>query len=128
MKDIKMKSKKNLEYYLNLPWTYKFEWSDVDNCYVASIAELKGCMSDGNTLEEAQMMIRDALKSYITSCLQYNDKIPEPLKHGDFKGNITYRTTPERHYQIAKRAKNSNKTINRLIDEAIESYLDKEAS
>lgn len=119
---------KDLNYYLSLPWSYKFEWSDVDNCYVASVDELKGCMSDGDTLEEAQKMIKDALISHLNACLEDGFEIPEPLRQKDFKGNITYRTSPEKHYKIAKKAKASNKTINRVIDEAIEFYLDREAS
>ena len=53
--------KKDLDYYMNLNWTYRFEWSDEDNGYVASVAELKGCMSFGETIEEATVMIKDAL-------------------------------------------------------------------
>lgn len=76
-------SEKTLEYYLKPPWTYCFEWSDKDECYVASITELKGCLSHGKTVIEASEMIQDALKSYITCALQYNDFINEPLKPAD---------------------------------------------
>ena len=116
-------SEKNLEYYLQLPWSYRFEWSDEDECYIASIAELKGCMSHGANLQEAALMIQDALKSYITCSLQYNDEIQEPLKPVDYKGKIPYRTTPDKHYKIAKRAKSLGISINALIDEAVEEKL-----
>ena len=116
-------SEKNLDYYLNLPWTYRFEWSDEDECYIASIVELKGCMSHGDTINEAAEMIQDALKSYITCSLHYGDEIPEPLKPIDFKGKIPYRTTPDKHYRIAKRAKSLGISINTLIDEAVEEKL-----
>lgn len=116
-------TEKNLQYYLSLPWTYRFEWSDEDECYVASIAELKGCMSHGSTISEATSMIQDALKSYITCSLQYEETIPEPLKPIDFKGKIPYRTTPDKHYRIAKRAKAMGISINTLIDEAVEEKL-----
>lgn len=120
-------SEKTLEYYLSLPWSYRFEWSDEDNCYVASIAELKGCMSDGATIEEAAEMIKDALKSYITASLHFNDNIPEPLKPVDYKGKIPYRTTPDKHYQLAKRAKSLGISINSLIDEAVTEKLKESA-
>lgn len=120
-------SKKNLEYYLNLPWSYRFEWSDEDNCYVASIAELKGCMSEGQTIVEATEMIQDALKSYISNSLQFNDEIPEPLKPINFKGKIPYRTSPDKHYRIAKRAKSKGISINAFIDEAVEEKLQETA-
>jgi TM2 domain-containing membrane protein YozV len=43
---------------------------------------------------------RQALASYITTSLENNMEIPEPLKIKDFKRNITYRTSKERHYQL----------------------------
>ena len=114
---------KDLNYYLNLPWSYRFEWSNDDNCYVASIAELKGCMSEGATIEEAVKMIEDALKSHLSACIEAGIEIPEPLKPIDYKGKIPYRTTPEKHYKIAKRAKSLGISINALIDEAVEEKL-----
>jgi antitoxin HicB len=65
---------------LNLPWSYRFEWSNEDNCYVVSVEELKGCVADGKTIEEAIKMIKSALNSYITGCLEAGFEIPEPLK------------------------------------------------
>lgn len=118
-----MTTQKNLEYYLNLPWSYRFEWSDEDDCYIASISELKGCMSYGDTIVEATEMIQDALKSYITNSLQFNDEIPEPLKPINFKGKIPYRTTPDKHYKLAKRANSLGISINALIDEAVSEKL-----
>ena len=36
---------KDFNYYMSLNWTYLLEWDDVDNCYIATVAELKGCMA-----------------------------------------------------------------------------------
>lgn len=114
---------KDLIYYLNLPWSYRFEWSNDDNCYVASISELQGCKSDGKTIEEATTMIKDALKSYISSLLEDNEAIPEPPKPADFKGSIPYRTTKEKHYKLSVRSNATGKSINKLIDEAVDNLL-----
>ena len=118
-----MAKKKDLDQYLGLNWTYRFEWSDEDGGYVASVAELNGCMSFGETIEEATTMIKDALISYLSCSLEYNDEIPEPIKAVDFKGNITYRTTGEQHYKIAKRAKILGISINSFIDSAVQDKL-----
>ncbi|MEI8128611.1 MAG: toxin-antitoxin system HicB family antitoxin [bacterium] len=119
--------KKDLNYYLNLNWTYRFEWSNIDNCYVASIAELKGCMSEGKTIEEATMMIKDALLSYIDCKLSFNDEIPEPIKPVDYTGKFVVRTDPENHYKLVQKAKVQGKSLNKIVNEAIEDKL-KEAS
>lgn len=115
--------RKDLNYYMGLNWTYRFEWSDEDNGYVASVAELKGCMSFGETIEEATAMIKDALASHLSACLEADFNIPEPVKPIDCKGKIPYRTTPEKHYRIAKRAKAKGISINAFIDEAVEAKL-----
>jgi len=112
-------TKKNLDYYLNLPYSYIIEWSDVDGCFLGSIVELERNMTFGKTREEVLSNLKEALTSYVTTSLAHNMEIPEPLKIKDFKGNITYRTSKERHYQLAKQAKLYGKSINAFIDEAI---------
>ena len=115
--------KKDLNYYLNLHWTFRFEWSDEDNSYVASVAELPGCMSDGETVEEAAHMIKDALKSHLSVMLEHGDKITEPPKREDFKGRILLRTSPERHYKLVKKAASQGKSLNTLLDDMIEKEI-----
>ena len=110
---------KKLDYYLNLPYTYIIEWSDIDNCFLGSIVELERNMTCGQTREEVLSNLKEALVSYITTSLDNNMEIPEPLKISDFKGSITYRTSKERHYRLAKQAKLYGKSINTFIDEAI---------
>ena len=74
---------------MNLPYTYIIEWSDFDGCFLGSIVELERNMTCGQT------------------------------RIDDFKGSITYRTSKERHYSLAKQAKLYGKSINAFIDEAI---------
>ena len=112
-------AEKNLDYYLNLPYTYIIEWSDVDGCFLGSIAELEHNMTCGQTREEVLASLKEALVAYVTTSLDNNMEIPEPLKIEDFKGSITYRTSKERHYRLAKQAKLYGKSINAFIDEAI---------
>jgi predicted RNase H-like HicB family nuclease len=111
---------KSLEYYLNLPWSYRIEWDDIDNCFLGSIEELEENMTCGQTPEEVLVNLKDALKAYILTSLKANLEIPEPVKLSNYKGNITYRTTPERHYKLAKKAAEQGKSINKLLDEIVE--------
>ena len=112
-------AEKNLDYYLNLPYTYIIEWSDVDGCFLGSIVELERNMTCGQTPEEVLTNLKEALISYVTTSLDKNMDIPEPLRIEDFKGSITYRTSKERHYRLAQQAKLYGKSINAFIDEAI---------
>jgi predicted RNase H-like HicB family nuclease len=95
------------------------QWSAVDGCFLDSIVELERNMTCGQTREEVLANLKGALVSYITTSFAHNMEIPEPLKIKDFKGNITYRTSKERHCQLAKLAKHFGKSINSFIDDAI---------
>ena len=39
------------------------------------------------------------------------------------KGKIPYRTTPERHYKLLRKATAQGISVNKLIDEAVEKKL-----
>lgn len=122
------KHKKTLNYYLELPWTYTIE-EDVDNegqkIYVISVNELSGIQTHAYNREEAFESIKEALKGALELYLKLGKKIPEPkrLSERKFKGNIPYRTSQERHYQLAIEAKRLKKPINKLIDEYVSKGL-----
>ncbi len=46
--------------------------------WLAEIPLLPGCMSDGETVEEAMANINDAKKCWIKTCLELGMDIPEP--------------------------------------------------
>ena len=112
-------TKKNLNYYMGLPYTFIIEWSDVDECFLGSIVELERNMTCGQTRDETFNNLKEALVSYVRTSLDNNMQIPEPLKIGDFKGSITYRTSKERHYRLARQAKLTGKSLNAFIDDVI---------
>jgi len=118
------KAYQSMEHYLNLPWSYSIDyWEDQDGYYVVSVKELAGCKTHGSTVEEALTHIREAIESYLLGVMEDGEEIPEPLKAEEFKGVITYRTTPEKHYRLAKESQISGKSLNRLIDEAVDQNL-----
>lgn len=45
--------------------------------YTAIVPSLPGCVSYGETLEEAQAMIQDAITGYIASLKKHKEAIPE---------------------------------------------------
>ncbi|OGB83737.1 hypothetical protein A3F66_05020 [candidate division TM6 bacterium RIFCSPHIGHO2_12_FULL_32_22] len=118
------KNNKKLDYYMHLPWTYTVE-EDVDNkgkkIYVVSVNELPGIKTDAYSREEAFEEIQDAVQAAIELYIEMGDKIPEPKKFSEkkFRGNITYRTSKERHLKLAQEARKRKIPINKLIDEFI---------
>ncbi len=72
-----LKMLNNIDYYLNLPYSIIIRQSK-DGVFEASVIELDGCLSHGNTKEEALRMIEDAKLCWIKSNLEAGDRIPEP--------------------------------------------------
>jgi predicted RNase H-like HicB family nuclease len=48
-----------------------------DNGYVASVPVLPGCVSQGDTREEALLNVREAIELYIKDCLLSGDPVPD---------------------------------------------------
>jgi antitoxin HicB len=70
---------KNLEYYLSLPYTIVLIPSDEeDGGWLGKIPDLPGCISFGDTKEEALTMIEDARIGWITHRFEQGYPIPEP--------------------------------------------------
>lgn len=70
---------KNLEYYLNLPYSYSVEWSAIDKSYLGSISEIERNMTCGDTPEETLRNLKEALTAYIQTSLDNGFEIPEPI-------------------------------------------------
>ena len=50
---------------------------EADGGYVVTVPVLPGCISEGNTREEALANIREAIELYIESCIENGDPVPE---------------------------------------------------
>lgn len=71
---------KDIKYYLGLPYEIKLEelTREDGEGWFATVPLLPGCMSDGETPEEALENVRDAMKCWIETCLELGRTIPEP--------------------------------------------------
>lgn len=59
-------------------------WSKEDNCYLADVPELPGCMADGENLREVAEAVEESIKLWIEVNTQRGIAIPEP------KGRLLY--------------------------------------
>ena len=59
-------------------------WSKEDDCYLAEVPELAGCMADGETLAEVTKAIEESIKLWIEINTERGIAIPEP------KGRLLY--------------------------------------
>ncbi|MBA3944949.1 MAG: type II toxin-antitoxin system HicB family antitoxin [Herpetosiphonaceae bacterium] len=70
-----------IEYYVRLPYRVTIERDECDGavCYIARHPELRGCMAQGKTPDEAVADLDDALYDYITALLEEGIPIPLPI-------------------------------------------------
>ena len=59
-------------------------WSKEDNCYLAEVPELPGCMADGDTITEVAQEIEESIRVWIEVNRARGVEIPEP------KGRLMY--------------------------------------
>ena len=118
---------KTIDYYLNLPWTYTIQTTKEKNqiLYIVCVNELPGICTDSTTLEEAMVLIKEAMAAAFQLYLENNEEIPEPIDQDQFKGNIAYRTNSKRHYLIARAAQKKASSLSKIIDECIDATLGK---
>ncbi len=122
----KIKPTKDLDYYLNLPWTYTIKQEVEENnkkMYVIRVNELPGVATDAPTLHEAAHCIKEALTLFFQMSLDAGDEIPEPPLAKNFAGNIAYRTTPERHSIIAREARKRNMSLSQILDSCVDQIV-----
>ena len=120
------KKYKNLNYYLNLPWTYTVERARDENgkkIYIVRVNELPGICTDASSLDEAMEFIKEPMTAAFVFYMENEEDIPEPFKEEDFKGNIAYRTTSRRHYLISKEAQKKEKSLSQVIDSLVDTVL-----
>lgn len=60
----------------NRSFTVLYEQSD-EGGFLARVPSLPGCMTQGETFEEAQRMVKDAIKAYCSSLKKHKEPIPQ---------------------------------------------------
>lgn len=107
--------KKDIDYYLSLPYKVVFRPSP-EGGYGISVPELPGCISQGETLEEAFAMIEDAKRSWIACALEDGEEVPEPepTESENYSGKYVVRIPKSLHRDLVRKAKEENVSLNQL--------------
>ncbi|MBQ7720986.1 MAG: type II toxin-antitoxin system HicB family antitoxin [Clostridia bacterium] len=72
----------NLDYYLSLKYQPILVPDIEEGGYGVYYPDLPGCLSCGETVEEALENAEDAKREWIISMLEENRQIPEPTEYG----------------------------------------------
>lgn len=53
-------------------------WSKEDDCYLAEVPDLPGCMADGKTIKEVAENVEVIIREWVECALLDGEKVPEP--------------------------------------------------
>ena len=92
--------------------------------YLISFPDLPGCISDGDTIEEAIKSGMDAMNSWLETAKEFNDPIPGPGST-QASGRFVQRIPKSLHVRLATRAKQEGVSMNALVTSIIAESLGK---
>lgn len=104
---------RTLDYYVALPYRIELEEDVETGGYMASIPQLKGCMTCGDDIAKALANLEDAKREWIETAMERGISIPEPddgLK--DYSGQLRLRIPRSLHKRISLRAKTEGVSMN----------------
>ncbi|MGN7613142.1 type II toxin-antitoxin system HicB family antitoxin [Magnetococcales bacterium HHB-1] len=82
--------------------------------YLIEFPDLPGCISDGETIEEAIANGQNAVLSWLETAQEQNRKIPLPSSVNQFSGQWRMRVPKSIHAALAYRAKQEGVSLNML--------------
>jgi antitoxin HicB len=83
--------------------------------FLISFPELSGCISDGETVEEAIINGRDVFACYVSALIDMGREVPAPNSNADVSGKFLVRLPKSLHAQLANRSKREGVSLNTLV-------------
>ena len=104
--------------YMDLPYNISIEKMNDESgqYFYASVLELPGCHSDGETEEEARKSLFEAMELFFETAIEEKMMIPKPLKHNeDYSGKVLLRMPKSLHANLSAAAKLEGVSLNQYI-------------
>ena len=103
---------KTIDYYMNLRYKMEIVPDVEEGGYVALFSDLPGCITVGDTIEEAIENIIDAKKAWLEAALEAGTTIPEPDDLKEYSGQFKLRIPKSLHRQLAERSRKEGVSMN----------------
>lgn len=111
---------KKLQHYMSL--NYPSQITKIDEAdgggFLIEVPMLKGCMSDGETVEEAYNNLEEAKKEWFTYMLENNLAIPEPAD-ASYSGRFMVRIPKTLHKIITEQSKREGLSLNQYVSNVL---------
>ena len=97
------------------PFTIRRLTDEEGGGYLIEYPDVPGCMSDGETPEEAMRNGADALKACLLTLQEFNDPLPRPGSFSRASGQWRQRVPKSLHARLAERARLEGVSLNTLV-------------
>lgn len=114
-----MSAKKAIEHKAD-HYLYSVGWSEIDQVFVARVAEFPSLAAHGNSLKAALREIQFVVEAVIKDLLESGEAIPEPIGKRAFSGKLNVRMPKELHRQLAAEAAQQGVSLNDWINHKLE--------
>ncbi|MDX9801604.1 MAG: toxin-antitoxin system HicB family antitoxin [Spirochaetia bacterium] len=104
-------------------YRYTVEWSEEDNCYIATCTELDYLLAFGDTQEEALAEIKSAVDGALQLLKKDRCEVPAPLSSRSFRGKILLRVSADLHKKLSYKSIEADQSLNNFIILLIEKAL-----
>ena len=103
---------KDLDYYMSLPYKAEVVPDISEGGFAVMIPELPGCISSGETLQDAYENSIDAKREWLTAALEDNIKIPEPKDLSEYSGQFKLRLPKSLHKSLVENSRKEGVSLN----------------
>lgn len=107
----------DLKDYLRLPYTRLIQEMNDESghYYYGRFLELDGCQSTGDTIEELNENMNEALEGYIEIKLEQKNEIPLPVKEDSYSGKFVLRIPKTLHMKLSIEAEKEGVSLNQYV-------------
>lgn len=109
--------KRRMESYLQVAYPVQLhrEEQDGEAYWIAEVADLPGCMADGESPPAALRSLEKAKRIWLETAAAEGRPIPPPSQMGEFSGRVLLRLPRSMHRRLALRARTEDTSANQLI-------------
>lgn len=107
-----------IEEYVRLPYHFELvpdEDGEGRRGWVVTVEELRGCISQGDTPDEAIVNIRDAMAGWISVAMEDGQEIPLPRPEASYSGKFVVRLPVGLHAVVAEEAEREDVSLNQFV-------------
>lgn len=105
---------KTVDEYMKMAYRMEIVKDENEDSYIVSFPDLKGCLTCGNTPDEAFKNAEDAKRKWIQAALEDGYDIPEPRRLEDYSGQFKIRIPKTLHRELVLKAKEEGVSMNQL--------------